>query len=88
MACTTRARTLTVVAQQAQPVALPVVQRRAVLAALLAPIAAAVVAPAAQAASKKNLSRAELLKEQRAERKEAMKDRAAKVRSGDGKPSF
>ncbi|KXZ44255.1 hypothetical protein GPECTOR_70g486 [Gonium pectorale] len=73
-------------AQQAKmPAAATPVQRRTALALLLMPLAA--VAPA-NASAKKNLSRAELLQQQRAERKEAMKVRNAKVRSGEVKPNF
>ncbi|KAG2433516.1 hypothetical protein HYH02_012634 [Chlamydomonas schloesseri] len=74
----------------AQPAtkAVPVVQRRAALATILAPLASVVLAAPAMAAGQKNLSRAELLQQQRAERKEAMKVRNAKVRAGEVKPAF
>lgn len=64
--------------------------RRDALVAFLAPAAGILLMAAApaNAADSKNLSRSQLLAQQRAERKEAMKAKNAKVRSGDEKPSF
>ncbi|KAG2498148.1 hypothetical protein HYH03_003906 [Edaphochlamys debaryana] len=82
-----RASTVKVVAQQRAetPVAVP---RRAALSAVLAPLAAAMLAPMAQAANPKNLSRQQVLAMQRAERKEALKERADKIKKGEAKPKF
>ncbi|GLC38911.1 hypothetical protein PLESTB_000460700 [Pleodorina starrii] len=92
MACLlNRASTVKVAAQLTTPAPAPVVSvsRRSVLGAVMVPLAASLLSvSAAEAAANKNLSRTELLQQQRTERKEAMKAKNAKVRTGEVKPSF
>ncbi|GFR40783.1 hypothetical protein Agub_g1398 [Astrephomene gubernaculifera] len=64
------------------------IPRRTALAVLLAPIAASLLDSPDANATANNVSRTQLLLQQRAARKEEMRARNAKIRCGEAKPQF
>mmetsp|Transcript_15926 Transcript_15926/g.34406 ORF Transcript_15926/g.34406 Transcript_15926/m.34406 type:complete len:97 (+) Transcript_15926:81-371(+) len=62
--------------------------RRALLGAAFLAVLPAYASPSAEASKGKNLSHAEEMQLKKAQREAAMKERAAKLRSGEGKPTF